>query len=153
MRSVRREAKANGSGKVVLPIDLSGISVFIAMPAHRDIPPATVLSLLDSHRVAAEYGIAVQLSLEIGVADVSLARTICVHRFLHQSKANKLFWIDSDMEWTPDAFMRMLAISTKVDAVIGAYPEKCEPTRFHVGTNGKVGLNDYGCLPVTSGGM
>jgi hypothetical protein len=47
----------------------------------------------------------------------------------------------------------MLAISTKADAVVGAYPEKCDPIRFHLGTPGRVTMNEYGCLPAQSAGL
>jgi hypothetical protein len=91
--------------------------------------------------------------IEPGISDVQLARTICVHRFLHQSTATKLFCIDSDMSWSSDAFMRMVALSTKADVVVGAYPEKSEPLRFHLGTTGRVVMNDYGCIPAQSTGL
>jgi hypothetical protein len=152
MRSVRRETEADGNAKF-LPIDLSGVSVFVAMPAHRDLSPMTVMSLLESCRVASEHGIPVRVLIEPGISDVSLARTICVHRFLNQSDATKLFCIDSDMQWSPDSFMRMLALSTKVDVVIGAYPEKSEPIRFHLGTPGCVTMNEYGCITAQSSGL
>ena len=51
MRPVRGEAEADGSGKV-LRVDLAGVSVFIAMPTHRDLPPRTAISLLKTQRAA-----------------------------------------------------------------------------------------------------
>jgi hypothetical protein len=65
-----------------------------------------------------------------------------------------MFWIDSDMVWSPEAFMRMLALSTVVSVAVGAYSAKEEPLRFHgIGTPGRVTQNEYGCIPCTSGGL
>jgi hypothetical protein len=132
---------------------MAGVSVLIAMPVHRDVSPQTVLSLLKTYSAAIEHGIPLRVLLEPGISDVEFARCICVHRFLDESEATKLFCIDSDMEWEPEAFMRMLALSTKVDVVCGAYPRKTEPLEFLIGTPGRVAMNEYGCIPCTSGGL
>src|SRR5262245_27062208 len=151
MRTVREKAEEDGSRKVV-SVNMSDVSVFVAMPTTRDLPPQTVLSLLDTQSRLGKIGIPFVMLLEIGVSDIMLARSICVHRFL-QDKANRLFWVDSDMQWEPDSFLRMLALSTKTDVVCGSYPMKREPLDFLSGTPGAVTLNDYGCIPFTSGGL
>jgi hypothetical protein len=152
MRSLRKEAEAI-RGKKVLSIDLSGVSVLIAMPVYHSLSPQTALSLLKTYTAAGDYGIPLRVLLEPGISDVEFARCICVHRFLAESNATKLFCIDSDMEWEPDAFMRLISLSTKVDVVCGAYPRKSEPLEFLVGTPGRVTMNEYGCIPWHSGGL
>jgi hypothetical protein len=151
MRSVRREAEAVG-GQKVLRIDLTGVSVFIAMPTHRDLPPQTVISLLKTQRVLDKNNIPCEVLIEPGVSLVEVARSMCVYRFL-QTEATRMFWVDSDITWEPDAFIRMLALSAKVDVVCGAYPAKEEPLRFHLGTPGRVTMNEYGCIPCRGGGL
>src|SRR5262245_60956595 len=103
MRSVREEAEEDGSGKVIR-LDLSGVSVLIAMPTTRPLPPHTVISLLKTQRALDRSNIPAEVLIEPGVAVVEIARSLCAHRFL-ESPASKLFWIDSDMAWEPDAFM------------------------------------------------
>lgn len=151
MRAVRGKTEADGGPKVIR-LDLSGVSVFVAIPAHRDLPPQTVISLLKTQRVLDKNNIPAEVLIEPGISDVEIVRSMCVHRFL-ETPATKLFWIDSDMTWEPDAFMRMLALSGKVDVVCGAYPAKEEPLRFHLGTPGRVAMNEYGCIPCRGGGL
>src|SRR5262245_4019651 len=107
MRSIREKAKADGSGKVV-SVDLRGISVFIAMPTHRDLPPQTVLSLLNTQTACMRHDVRLRTHIEPGCSVVALARSIVVHNFL-MTDADKLFWIDSDMSWEADSFLRMVA--------------------------------------------
>lgn len=151
MRPVREKAKTNGSGKVIR-LDLTGVSVFIAMPTHRDLPPHTVISLLKTQRALDQNNILAEVLIHPGVSVVDVARSMCVHRFL-ATKATKMFWIDSDIVWEPDAFMRLLALTSIVDIACGAYPAKEEPLRFHLGTAGRVPMNDYGCVPCRGGGL
>lgn len=152
MRAIRREAEENGSGGRLVSVDLSGMSVLIAMPTHRDLPPQTVLSLLNTFSAAVAHDIQLRVLIEPGCTIVSLARSICVYRFL-KTNLSKLFWIDSDMEWSPDAFLRMLALSTKADVVCGAYAGKTEPLEFYAATPGPVTMNDYGCIPFAGSGL
>jgi hypothetical protein len=131
---------------------LSGVSVFIAMPTHRDIPPRTVLSLLQIGAAARKHEVPLSIAIDAGVSDVELGRAISVHRFL-KSDATKLFWMDSDIACEPDTFMRIVALSTKVDAVMGAYSKKTDPLEFMVNTNGAVLMNEWGCIPVDGGAI
>jgi len=43
-----------------------------------------------------------------------------------KSPASRLFWVDSDIAWSPPDFFKMLALSTKVDVVTAAYRTKTE---------------------------
>lgn len=151
MRPVRGKVEADGS-QTVLRVDLTGVSVFVAMPTHRDLPPQTVISLLESQRAADQHNIPYQTLIEPDINDVQVARSVCVHRFL-QTNASKLFFINSDMQYDGGAFMRMLALSTKADVVLGAYAAKEEPLTFHIGTPGRVTMNEYGCIPCRGGGL
>jgi hypothetical protein len=151
MRSVRGKTEAEGSREIIR-LNLAGVSVFIAMPTHRDLPPRTAVSLLKTQHALDTNNIPCEVLIEPGFSIVEVARSMCVHRFL-LTPATKMFWIDSDMAWEPDAFMRTLALSGKVDAVCGAYPTKEEPPRFNVGTPGRVTMNEYGCIPCRGGGL
>jgi hypothetical protein len=131
---------------------MTGVSVLIAIPTHRDFPPHTVFSLLDSCRAAFQHNVPVRVLIEPGISVVEVARSICVHRFL-QGNATKLFFIDSDMQWDEGSFLRLLALSTKADVVCASYPAKEEPLTFHLSTPGRVTTNEYGCIPCRGSGL
>jgi hypothetical protein len=122
------------------------------MPVYRDMPWQTVLSLLVSLTAAHDSDIGCQVAFVPGISDIEFARCICVHRYLTETKAKKLFFIDSDMQWSAETFMRMLALSTKMDIVCGAYPRKKEPIEFLGGTKQPV-WNDWECVSGWGGGL
>ena len=76
------------------------------------------------------------------------------HYFL-KSDCNKLFWIDSDMNWLAESFFRLLALSTKMPIVGATYPAKRGPgAEFQLDlVSDRVEANEYGCLPVKGLGL
>jgi hypothetical protein len=64
-----------------------------------------------------------------GSSIVLWARDQVVDLFL-QSPCERLFWIDSDIAWKPDDFLRLLAFSRIVPVVAATYPLKEDPPRF-----------------------
>jgi hypothetical protein len=151
MRSLRREAETVRSTQK-LQVDLSGVSVFLAMPVHRNLPIQTVHSLLETQSIANSIGLLCHIHFDIGCALVEVARSACVHNFLKMDYT-KLFWIDSDMQWSTDTFLRMVGLSTRLDVICGSYPGKSEPLVFQLNVPGSVDMNEYGCIPVHSGGL
>lgn len=105
-------------------IALGNVSVAIGMPTHRDLPPQTVTSLLKTLDRLIHLGVGCDVLMEI-TGSVVMGRDAVMDDFIRGDK-QKLFWIDSDMVWEPDDFVRMLAISTQVDVVCGAYPAKVD---------------------------
>jgi hypothetical protein len=112
-----------------LSLDLKDVSVMIAMPVYRDMSPITVHCLLEAQGIAMKAEIPCTVLFERGCAMVEVARSACVHRFLKTDRT-KLFWIDADLQWSTDAFLRMIGLSTKMKAVCGSYPGKVEPLTF-----------------------
>jgi hypothetical protein len=134
-------------------LDLSGVSVMVCMPAHRDIPVPTVVSLLGTADLMKSRGIPFEIQLQYGSSLVEVARTKGVDHFLKGDK-NRLFWIDSDMSWSAAAFLRLLALSTKMDVVGAAYPYKQDPIQFPISpVNGTMEANEYGCIPMAGFGL
>lgn len=127
--------------------DVKGLSVYLAMPAHRDIPPDTVIALLKTQAACQERGIPLVVSVTHGGSIVHHVRSKVAWDFL-QGKHNRLFWIDSDIVWEPKDFLRVLALSTVMTIVGGAYPAKMEPTTFLGRGQGNLEINEHGCLPV-----
>lgn len=99
-------------------------SVAIGMPYDNAVPMETVLSLFKTQQRCMELGIRLSIcAWRCGV--VTVARDMVLHGFL-QGDADKLFWIDSDMVWEPDAFLRLVHASTLVDVVGATYKRKIQ---------------------------
>lgn len=137
-----------------MQFDLKDVSVCLAMPAHRDIPVETVACLLETQQVLRDRNVPFEVLLTSGSSIIEAARSKTAHLFLKSDKT-RIFWVDSDIVWKADAFVRLLALSTRVDAVIGAYPTKKDPIQFFVNTSGQeaVETNDLGLLPNVGTGL
>lgn len=135
-------------------IKLDGLSVMVGIPATRDFHPWTVKSLLATSQMCQRMGIPCQLGLVAGNAVVQWARDEVVDIFL-QSQANRLFWIDSDMVWKPEDFMRMLALSQRREVVCATYPAKIDQPTFYVNYDQSKPLesDDLGLLDVWGVGL
>lgn len=132
---------------------MAGLSVMLAMPTHRDLPPETVGSLLATQLACFERGIDLQVYFGKGSSLVHHSRSKIAWHFLQTDYA-RLFWIDSDQEWSPDAFLRLLALSSVKDIVTATYPFRRDPIDFFVEFDGdQVEADEYGCLPVKRLGL
>ena len=135
-------------------ISLEGISVTIGMPLYigGGIPPQTAISLTKTVARLTAMGIPVDVVMELGL--VEIARDMALDDFL-QGASQKLFWIDADMVWEPDDFLRMLALSTRVDVVCAAYPAKVDgpkPTFYaNIESGSKIG--EYGLIDINGIGL
>jgi hypothetical protein len=134
-------------------IDLSGLSVMVGLPAGRDIPALTVKSLLGTFDLCRAVNVPAQLGMVIGSSVVQWARDEVIDLFL-RSDANRLFWIDSDMVWEPEHFMRMLALSQRHDVVCATYPAKIDQPTFYVNRDeSTVVTNRYGLMEIWGAGL
>jgi hypothetical protein len=112
-------------------VSLDGVSVTIGIPIRGGFPPETAMSLCATVQRCAQMGIRCEISVERS-SIVTMGRDFVLDNFL-RGGMDRLFWIDSDMVWSPDDFMRLLAISTRVDVVGASYPAKVEgPTKHYV---------------------
>lgn len=137
-----------------IQIDLKGLSVMIGMPAGRDLPGLTVKSLMGTQSLCRDVQVPFQFGMVIGSAVVQWARDEVIDLFL-QSDATRLFWIDSDMVWKPDQFMRLLALSQYHDVICAAYPAKKEQPTFYVNWDADSGLEqgEHGLLEINGIGL
>lgn len=136
-------------------IDLSGVSVFLAMPTHRDLPPETVRSLLETQATLLRHGIDLDVRMQAGGSLVHHARSIAAWQFL-QTGCSHLFWVDSDIDWRAADFIRVVALCTRLECVGGVYPAKHDPPVLFLDTgdpDGKVQANEHGCLPMNGLGL
>jgi hypothetical protein len=128
--------------------DMTNISVFIGMPSHRELSPQTNASLIETGAVLKTRNISYIQEVVYGSSIVHVARTNVTKRFL-DTDMSRLFWIDSDMVWTAEDFLTILALSTELECVGATYPSKEMPPRFLMNLDKDVGVletNEYGCF-------
>lgn len=128
------------------------IRVDIGMPVHFPyLPFPTVVSLVDTVKACTAAGIRIQQVSPVGCSIVTDARSAIVDEFL-RGDGTHLFWIDSDIHWLPQDFMRMLMLCTQVDVVGATYPLKVEPIRLIVRRLGKK-TSKFGLIDVDGLGL
>lgn len=131
------------------------LSVAIGIPTGPTIPWPTALSLARTTHACALRGIDVTICYVAGSSIITTARSMVVHRFLESDK-KRLFWVDSDLEWEPDDFLRLLGLSSQLDIVCGAYPLKVEDRKAFVILHDdptKVTLSPLGCIKIQGTGL
>lgn len=141
--------------ETVLRPDPAELSVAIGFPTGPTLPWPTALSLARTTHACAMRGIDVTIDYVAGSSIITTARSMVVQRFLKGNK-KRLFWIDSDIEWEPEDFLRLLGMSAQLDIVCGAYPLKREDQKAFVIRNPdltKVTINPLGCIKVQGTGL
>jgi hypothetical protein len=131
--------------------DIKGVSVAIMMPTHRDVPMGMVLSMLATLDLLREKKVSHRLEFQIDNS-VIVSRNIAAKHFL-ESGFTKLLFIDSDMTWDAADVLRLVALSTVMPIVAGAYAERQETGRVFIGLEGEPRFNEYGCVPITGCGL
>lgn len=137
-----------------MKLDMAGVLPMLAMPTHRDIPAATVRCLLETQHALLSHGMGSEMQMQVGGSLVHHARTKAAWQFL-QSGCTHLFWVDSDIVWRSEDFLRLLALGTKLECVCAAYPTRGEPIRFFIGISEAQTYesNEFGCLPISASGL
>lgn len=133
--------------------NLKGLSVFIAMPVKGDIPPETVIALIDTLDALRAKGIPHRYEMFIG-GTICGARSMATAKFL-TTDCNRLLFIDSDMVWTPDDVIRLLAMSTVMAIVMAPYPSRHEPVQFFIKCqdSNRLAVNEHGCAEIDGTGL
>lgn len=140
-------------------ISLSGVSVMIIMVVKGAPTLQTTMSLLRTTRELERRGIEHEITFQID-GNVEYARSKAAHEFL-KSEHHRVFWIDADMDWTAEDFLRVLALSMKMDIVGAVYTARCDPPRFiglgfpEAKQDEEVTLygNEWGCIEATGFGF
>lgn len=132
---------------------MKGVSVMIAIPVNRDLPWQTAQSLVETTILLQQKGIDFDVQFVVGSSIIEVARTKAAQVFLKSNKT-RLFMIDSDQSWRAKDFIRLLALSTKMPVVVGAYPAKRDPITFLISPEEEdAQTNEYGCLPIKGIGL
>ena len=130
--------------------------VMIGMPiGSGSIPWPTAVSLISTIRVLDREGIGFKLESLVGSSIVQWARSAIAGRFL-ASDCTHLFWIDADLMWTPNDFIRILGFGAHLDVVGATYPFKSDKNQFLVNpldASGEMEVNGFGCLRIKSMAM
>lgn len=91
------------------------LRVVIGTPAYSGITVGYLHSLIKTLGAATANGILVTVDTEEGSSIITAARNKTVRRFL-DSGADVLFFIDSDMAWEPEAFIKLATCEHDVAA-------------------------------------
>lgn len=141
-----------------LQIDLTGVNFTIGFPCSYYVPVQTVFSLIKTFREFQASGISINCVSQIGCSIVDSARNNVVHDFLKEPEAHKLIWIDSDMEWEPQALLRLCCWSSIYPIVGALYSTKVEGNQkflgdYRRGESGLVEQNEHGLARMNALGM
>lgn len=139
--------------RTMLSFDPAETSVMVGLPTGPSVPWQTAVSLAHTAFAAGQRGIPMDLCAVAGSSIVVDARSCVVHHFLASDK-KYLFWIDSDVSWHPDDFLKVLALTTTHNIVSGTYPLKREPVKFVIHTDGDAyDVNSFGLVRVKGVGL
>lgn len=130
--------------------------IMIGMPVGSgSLPWPTAVSLMSTVRVCDRESIPVRIEAPVGCSVVTWARSAVAGAFL-KSDFTHLFWIDSDMVWSPNDFFRLVGFAATHDLIGGAYALKKEPAQCFInlpGAEGEREINGFGNVRVLSLGL
>jgi hypothetical protein len=119
------------------------------------IPWPTATSLMSTLRMCDAQKMDVRVGAPVGCSLVTWARNVVAGEFL-KTDFTHLFWIDSDIVWTPNDFFRLVGFGAVHDIIGATYPFKSDPPQVVVNTVGNPGeyqINGYGNVKVKSLGL
>ena len=132
--------------------DLAGRSIFIALPAYDfKVSLKLAISLARFAQVAPRHGIDVQIGSICGCSVVSRARNLLVRDFL-DSPCTELLFIDSDINFEPDAITRLMAWgSDKEKGIVAAVPRVRDVNKTYIADldhdeDGQLTMNGMGLV-------
>lgn len=113
--------------------DLSGRSIFIALPAYDfKVSLKLAVSLARFTQMAPRHGIDVQIGSICGCSVVSRARNMLVRDFL-DSPCTELLFIDSDINFEPEAIIRLMAWgSDPKKGIVAAVPRVRDANKTYI---------------------
>lgn len=132
--------------------DLAGKSIFIALPAYDfKVSLKLAVSLARFTQMAGQHGIAVQIGSICGCSVVSRARNLLVKDLL-ESTCDYLLFIDSDINFEPDAILRLMAWGEDPrKGIVAAVPRTRSENKVYItdldyDENGELTMNGMGLV-------
>lgn len=130
----------------------SKYAVAVGFPCGSLIPAQTAFSLAKTMHALSALQIPVQIHSVVGSSSVTTARSVVLTNYLEKPEPF-LFWVDSDIVWTPEQFIRVLRLTAERGIVLGAYPLKEDPPRMPYNPVEGAEMDDLGLVEVTGGGL
>lgn len=113
--------------------NLSGVSVCVAIPCYSGfVPLETAIALTQTSVRMKELGISFDILSERENGIITSVRNRLLYRFLKESDAEYLFWIDDDIIYKVDDFVTVLALATEMKICAATYPSRKEPSNFFI---------------------
>lgn len=132
--------------------DLSGRSLFIALPAYDfKVSLKLAVSLARFMQITGQHGISVHIGSVCGCSVVSRARNLLVQDFL-ETDATDLLFIDSDINFEPEDILRLMAWGTDPKkGIVAAVPRVRSVDPVYIAdldhdANGDVTMNGMGLV-------
>lgn len=137
--------------------DLSGKSVCIAIPCYSGvIPIETAIALASLAVTLKDIGVGLDIVSERENGIITSVRNRLVYRYLTESTAEYLFWLDDDIIFDSQDFLSILALATEKRICAATYPSRKEPSNFFIkyveGTTPKF-EDEYGLIEAKGLGM
>ena len=128
-------------------IDISNTSVCIAIPCYSgSVPIETAVALSDTTSMLAHHGVTSVIMAERGNGLVTCVRNILLQKFL-ASDFEYIFWIDDDIIFSPDDFLRVFAYATLNKNTAATYPTRTDIPKFYITLiDDKYTFNEHGLL-------
>lgn len=112
------------------PVNLQGRKLMIAIPAYDGkLNIKTAFALARLAQMVSAYGVTLYLSHLSGCSLITQARNSLVADFL-ETDADTLLFVDSDVIVSPEAILRLLALSIGKDVTAGIYPRRGADRKF-----------------------
>lgn len=127
-------------------------AVGIGMPCGPNIPWQTAMSLARTVHACGVAGIPLNLHVIAGSSDVVIARDVVLTNFL-ASDEKFLFWIDSDIGWTPEDFFRVLRLAKDLGVACATYPLKRDDAECVVNFVEGADPHPTGCVEIVGTGL
>lgn len=132
--------------------DLSGKSIFIALPAYDfKVSLKLAVSLARFTQSAPQHGISVQIGSICGCSVVSRARNLLAQDML-DSECDYLLFIDSDINFEPDDILRLMAWGNDPKkGIVAAVPRTRSENKVYIADldydeNGELTMNGMGLV-------
>lgn len=128
---------------------LTGRKLMIVIPAYDGKLNITAAFQLPQLALAAQkHGFQIHLAHMSGCSIITRARNSLVNQFL-ESDCSELLFIDSDINFTVNDVLRIMALGSDKDVVAGAYPRRAKDQKFFV----DIHYNEFGGIELTENGL
>lgn len=134
---------------------IENMKIAIGMPAYRGVVPIdTMLGMLQSYSKLKQQNISVNIITERECSIVSVARDKIANKFIKETDADKLIWIDDDIGFEYEHIERLLCFSTLFPVVCAVLPSREYPTKYYMKFDqDNPIINNFGLLKIEACGM